>query len=1065
MCAQRFLEGLRSIKIREQLQVVQCQSSKPEKFDKLIDIARRLNDTDISRSTVSTQESVMRVRCSYCRKPGHTEGVCRKKKREENFKSDKHSDSQQRNGQSKNKKPNWVQSAKCYNCSARGHLSAHCPQKKINSVSSGNSCPTKRVTLGTLTTDAIVDSGAAVSCISLSLLKEAFPNGYELSKTIAQLSGPGSSPLSSLGIFSTMLHMDSESLPCQFHVLDAVDDTFLLGWNFLSQFKKVVLKPQDNEVELLEHFVQENGTSSILRAIKTTVIPPRSQKVLRVSITTPWETNEGLRAVLLERNDDFESRTGLLVGRCVTPHEDTKVLILNPGPDSKTVYRCQTVGSAYPLTLQKGRHSDKESDYSPSIVNQVHANTTKWNIGEIDDVTKSELITLLDRYDDTVFNGLGKLKNEQCALSLKKDADLSKVRGRRRHYNPEIEKKVEEQVQDMLSQGVIEHSKTDVISPVVLVKKPDHSIRFCLDFRSLNKELSDVIFPLMTTNEALMRVQRSKYFTVLDMRSAFNQVELSPDCRHLTGFQTSSGVYQFRRLCFGLKVAPLAFQRMIHLVLSGLTSSHIMIYLDDCCVHTSTTTEHINCLSDVLQRFEEAGLTLKREKCYFFMESVNYLGFKISDKGVQPGDKGLEAIREYPVPRSWEEVRSFLGLCAYFMRFIPNYSDIALPLSKIVGSKSYSWTVSTQSAFTKLRSLLASPPVLKHPDFDSESPSFIVQTDANNTGLAGVLLEADRNGQEHPICYASKMLNKTERNYSTIHREALALIWSVRKFREYTYGRKFILRTDHRPLTFINTSKSPKCARWSLELADYQYELEYVKGQDNTVSDALSRAPIFDNEIDLPVLAITRSKSAVIAREDMIRKAHEIGHFAAARTLELARLVDETITLKEVTALISKCTNCLEGPHIVPKSKFGITETAHRPWELVHCDFVGPLPRTKAGYECLFTYKDDLTKFVLAWPLRSATTVSAISVLDRLISIFGPPQKLHSDNGSVFTSQEFINHCGKRNIDCRYTPVARPQANPVDRAHRTLKESLIKTANHEKDWTKFFQTLWLPIMQ
>lgn len=201
------------------------------------------------------------------------------------------------------------------------------------------------------------------------------------------------------------------------------------------------------------------------------------------------------------------------------------------------------------------------------------------------------------------------------------------------------------------------------------------------------------------------------------------------------------------------------------------------------------------------------------------------------------------------------------------MCFISNYSDIALPLSKIVESKHYTWNSSCDLAFQTLKKRLMISPVLKLPDFGASANMLIVQTDASDTGLAGVILQSDSDGFEHPITYASKKLTKTESNYSTIQREALAIIWAVRKFRDYIYGRKFLLRTDHKPLTFIMTSTKPKCSRWALELSDFQFDIEHVICIENTVSDALSLASIEDNEIDLPVLAVTRG---TIARREII---------------------------------------------------------------------------------------------------------------------------------------------------------------------------------------------------
>lgn len=250
-------------------------------------------------------------------------------------------------------------------------------------------------------------------------------------------------------------------------------------------------------------------------------------------------------------------------------------------------------------------------------------------------------------------------------------------------------------------------------------------------------------------------------------------------------------------------------------------------------------------------------------------------------------------------------------------------------------------------------------------------------------------------------------------------------------------------------MAFIMSSTKPKCSRWALELSEYQLDIEYVKGTDNTVSDALSRAAIEDSEIELPILAVTRG---MIAKQDVIERSHLLGHFGAQRTLELARLVNDKITLTEVQDYIAKCKTCVQGPHSVPKTPLGVTVTASSPWEIVHCDFVGPLPRSTSGFEYIFTLMDDLTRFVFAWPLRTATVYTTMTILDRLFSMYGPPKTLHSDNGSVFTAKDFASYCNRWNVRQSFTPIVRPQANPVERSHRTLKSSLQKTANSENEW-------------
>ncbi len=1027
LCGQRFFEGIRGDKIKEQLNIIVCQTAKMPSFDSLVDTARRL--AQISKP----EEHVFRVRCFFCHKVGHTEKQCFKKKNSNKSQDQKSGDS------SRAKNADWVKSAKCYNCSKRGHIARDCSEKrkggKINEVESGDS-PTRSIVIGQLECSAIVDSGASVSCISTASLTKAFPRGVVIDESTRPLRAAASLKIPLIGTFTTPICMDGDIFDCKFYVLDDdTEESVLLGWDFLCRFDEITLRPKENVVV----FTADKSTDvATVRLVETTTIPPRAQRICRVTVDRSCTSK--VTDMFIERSDDFEYKTGLLVGRCVTSVDDAVVVLLNPDTTSKKVYRCQSVGTCSGVQVSH--------DQAANV--RLTDTQGSWNIGNVDDQYKSELVDMLDSYEHSVFTGLGKAEKYEYKLRLKQGADLSSGRHYRRRYGPHLEKVVDDQVQSLLKSDIVEPSTSEVISPIVLVKKPDKTIRFCLDFRFINQHLVDEIFPLATVSEALMRLNNSKYFSVLDMNSAYNQIPLEESSRYLTAFETSSGVYQFKRMCFGLKTAPLAFQRLMQTVLCGLTLSYVLVYLDDVLIHSASPDLHLQNLREVLERFKAAGMTLRRDKCHFFRENVDYLGFKISQDGVHPGDKGLRAIREYPIPQTWEQVRSFLGLCTFFQRFIPNFSDNALPLSRLVEGKMYTWNLEHERCFDRLRKSITAAPLLSHPDFDDNASPFIVQTDASGTGLAGVLLQ-DSDGYEHPISYASKKLSKTERNYSTIHREALAIIWAVRKFREYIYGRKFVIRTDHKPLVFIASSKTSKCARWSLELSEYDYTVEYVKGSDNVPSDVLSRAPVED-ETDLPILAVTRNQSTMLAHQEVIERAHALAHFGPDRTLQLAKEINPSITLREVQTHIAGCRQCVEGPHAVPKSTLGITRTALSPWEIVHCDFVGPLPRTSAGYEYIFTFKDDLTRYILAVPLRTATTVTAKTVLNHIFSIFGPPTCLHMDNGSVFTSAEFRSFLSSWNVECRYSPVYRPQANPVERAHRTLKASLVKTADTEKDW-------------
>jgi hypothetical protein len=250
---------------------------------------------------------------------------------------------------SKTKSNDWIKFAKCYNCSQRGHLSKSCPNKKqtpVNVVSSGHDCAKREIQMGKLTLMAVIDSGASVSCISYSLLQQAFPSGIKLKESTASLSGPAAQPLPTMGIVVTSLCMDKNIHQCTLHVLDCKDDTLLLGWDFLSQFDSVTLKPQNNEVQFGPLLVG-GSSSGVVRALQTTVIPPRSQKILRVSLEKTQDSGN----ILLERHEPFEAKSGLAVARCISSSDNPFILVMNSDVYSKKVYRCQTVAQVSHLRV------------------------------------------------------------------------------------------------------------------------------------------------------------------------------------------------------------------------------------------------------------------------------------------------------------------------------------------------------------------------------------------------------------------------------------------------------------------------------------------------------------------------------------------------------------------------------------------------------------------------------------------------------------------------------------------------------------------------------------------
>ena len=294
---------------------------------------------------------------------------------------------------------------------------------------------------------------------------------------------------------------------------------------------------------------------------------------------------------------------------------------------------------------------------------------------------------------------------------------------------------------------------------------------------------------------------------------------------------------------FGLCNAPATFQRLMETVLAGLTCDCCMVYLDDILVIGRTFSEHIQNLRQVLQRLRDAGLRLKLAKCHLLAESVEYLGYVVTEQGISTDPKKLEAIQGFPVPSDLRSLRSFLGLKSYYHRFIPSFSRVASPLFALTKKEvPFEWSSSCQEAFESLKQLLMGAPVLAFPKLGQ---GFILETNASGTGLGAVLAQEQPDGSVRPVAYASRTLQPHERNYGVTELEALGVVWVIKHFRHYLYGNRCDVFTDHEALkTLLNTPHpSGKLARWGLAIQELDLHIHYRPGGKNQNADALSRYP------------------------------------------------------------------------------------------------------------------------------------------------------------------------------------------------------------------------------
>ena len=291
-----------------------------------------------------------------------------------------------------------------------------------------------------------------------------------------------------------------------------------------------------------------------------------------------------------------------------------------------------------------------------------------------------------------------------------------------------------------------------------------------------------------------------------------------------TSFSTPYGKYEYLKMTFGLRGAPCTFQRLMNNILSGLQGITLFVYMDDLVIYSESLTQHTQKMLQLLGRLKSAGLTLHPEKYFFLRTEVVYLGHLISQERVHPDPNKLKAVKEFPRPRTKKNVKEFQGLASYYRLLIKNFSLIAKPLNNLLKDDvDFKWGDDEEKAFDTLKDLLCKQPILQYPDFNKQ---FIVTTDASSVAL-GAILRQKTLGQDLPVAYASRTLSPAEQKYSVTDLELLGIVYAVKQFRPYLYGKKFLIITDHKALIYLHnmTETSPRVTRWKLFLAEYDYDI------------------------------------------------------------------------------------------------------------------------------------------------------------------------------------------------------------------------------------------------
>lgn len=685
---------------------------------------------------------------------------------------------------------------------------------------------------------------------------------------------------------------------------------------------------------------------------------------------------------------------------------------------------------------------------------------------------------------------------------------------------------VRDMVQEMVDSGIVKESTSPYASPIVLVKKKSGEKRLCVDYRALNRKTKKEHFPMPLIEDQLDLLAGNNMFIVLDLASGYYQIAIAEDSRFKTAFVTPDGQFQFNRVPFGLVNAPSVFQRTINKILSEAKIKYALIYMDDILIPCKTFDEGLTRLKEVLGLLRKGGLTLKMNKCSFFFDKIDFLGFEVSSNGIRPGSKKCEAVSKFPKPTNQHELRQFLGLSGFFRRFIKDYALLAAPLTDLLKKdKGWVWGGPQDQAFMCIKELLSGRPVLAMYDPELETH---LHTDASKNGLAGILLQRNRDGILHPVSYFSRKTTPEEQKYHSYELETLAVVASLQRFRVYLIGIPFTIQTDCNALrsTLIKRDLVPRIARWWIQLQEYDCSIEYRPGTKMAHVDALSRNPIeagpsephildilvVEPELDWittvqsadeEIIAIknilsdpTTEQVADIhqnfklkngrvyrivgdelkwvvprgARWQILQKNHDdVGHYGYEKTLDR---IKKHFWFKRMRRFVKKYVSaCLEcAHHKAPGGKregeLHPIEKCSVPFHTIHADHLGPFIKSKTGNCYLLVVVDSFTKFVNITPVKNTKSLTTIKVLKNHISYFGVPTRLISDRGSSFTSKTFKDFISEYGIKHILNAVATPRANgQVERFNRTITEALA-TSNHGKDektWDERIQDIQIGI--
>ena len=683
------------------------------------------------------------------------------------------------------------------------------------------------------------------------------------------------------------------------------------------------------------------------------VIPAHSKTLMAVQLASDgsaWQKKTFLPpSALLDnfqftgtlKHDTASAGSGVVARDSLGPDSSFDVQLYNSNPFPVTVVPGQKVGYIHnlaPVTRDVTFTTDPAP--TPSAAERIHLDKLheafKFDSMPISPDEKCAFNRLLRKH-----LALFRLRSDNlgCIRGFTYDIDLepnsAPFRAKPFRCSQPEKQEIARQVSELLRLKIIRPSMSPWASPVILIPKPDGSLRFCIDYRRLNKATVKFAYPVPDIQDHMSCLRGQKFFCTLDQNCGYWQVGLSDTAIPKTAFICHKGTFEFTRLPFGATNAVAYFQRMNEMILHGLLYTECLVYLDDIIIYGQDFDSCLAHLSHVFDRFAAVGATFKISKCKFFLTELTYLGGTVTTDGVKCAGSAQAAVLAYTRPCNISQLRRFLGLINYYSRFIRGASQLVAPLTRLTtgahakisrrqrainltasASTMAGWDDECEKSFKTLKARLVDPELLYHPDY---SKPFILTTDASDLAAAAVLSQLGDDGFEHPVGYYVHVFDETECRYSATKREAFAIKWACQKLRHFLHGRLFTVITDHQALRHLETARDKTLQSWALELQDLQYVIVHRPGKDIPNVDAFSRCfpepdPVTDSlASDVATLTMDVDTPEPFAPPSLVASLQAQEPFPVySANRRLGSQLDKTRELQETDPVIEPLVHLLE---------------------------------------------------------------------------------------------------------------------------------------------------------